>query len=62
MFNLYCSKLKQIFFKKGHKSDLLDKDISTVEKPDRNEILKEKVWEKPKQTFIPLTLIYNRFC
>ena len=61
-FNLYCSKLKQIFFKKGHKSNLLDKDISTVEKLDRNEILKEKVWEKPKQTFIPLTLIYNRFC
>ena len=61
-FNLYCSELKQIFFEKRHKSDLLDKDISTVEKLDRNEILKEKVWEKPKQIFISLRLTCNRFC
>ena len=39
---------------------IVDKHISTVEKLDRNEMLKEKVREKPKQTYIPLT--YNRFC
>ena len=27
-----------------------------------NEMLKEKVREKPTQTCIPLTLTYNRFC
>ena len=42
-----------------YKSDLLDKHISTVEKLNRNEILKEKVREKPKQT---LTLTYNCIC
>ena len=36
--------------------------MSKVEKLDKNEILKEKVREKPKQTCIPLTLTYNRFC
>ena len=61
-FKLYYSELKQKFIEKGHKSDLLDKHISTVEKLDRNEMLKEKVRKKPKQTFIPLTLNYNRFC
>ena len=59
MFNewkLYCLELKQKFIDKGHKSDLLEKDISAVEKLDRSEMLKEKVREKPKQTRIPLTL------
>ena len=36
--------------------------MSKVEKLDKNEILKEKVREKPKQTCIPLKLTYNRFC
>ena len=35
--------------------------MSKVEKLDKNEILKEKVREKPKQTCIPLKLTYNRF-
>ena len=61
-FKRYCSELKQEFIEKGYKSDLLDKHISTVEKLDRNEMLKEKVREKPKQTCIPLTITYNRFC
>ena len=39
---------------KEYKSDPLDKHMSTVEKLDRNEMLKEKVR-------IPLTLTYNRF-
>ena len=43
-------------------SYLLVKHISTVEKLDRNETLKEKVREKLKQTCIPLTLAYHRFC
>ena len=59
---LYCSELKQKFMEKRYKSEPLVKHISTVEKLDRNEILKEKVREKPKQTSIPLTLTYNRFC
>ena len=46
----------------GYKSDLLDKSISTVEKLDRNEMLKEKVREKPKEKCLSLTLTYNRFC
>ena len=57
-FKLYCSK----FIQKDYKSTLLDQHISAVEKLDRNEIVKEKVIEKPKQTRIPLTLTYNRFC
>ena len=57
---LYCSERKQKFIEKGYKSDLLDKHISAVEKLDRNEMLKEKVREKPKQTCIPLTLTYYR--
>ena len=63
-FKLYCSELKQKFIEKGHKSDLLDKHISTVQKLDRNEMLKKKVREKPKQACIPLplTLTYNLFC
>ena len=61
-FKLYCSELKQKFIEKGYKCDLLDKHISTVEKLDRNEMLKEKVSEKPKQTCISLTLTYNCFC
>ena len=63
-FKLYCSELKQKFIEKGHKSDLLDKHISTVQKLDRNEMLRKKVREKPKQACIPLplTLTYNRFC
>ena len=54
--------LKQKFIEKGYKSDFLDKHVSTAEKLDRNEMLKEKVTEKPKQVCIPLTLTYNRFC
>ena len=61
-FKLFCSELKQKFIEKGCKSDLLDKHISTVKKLDRNEMLKEKVREKPKQTRISLTLTYNCFC
>ena len=49
-------KLKQKFIEKGYKSGFLDKHISIVEKLDRNEMLKEKVRENPKQTCIPLTL------
>ena len=41
-FKLYCSELKQKSIKKGYKSDLLDKHISTVEKLGRNEMLKGK--------------------
>ena len=55
-FNLYCSKLKQ-----GHKSDLLDKHISRVEKLDEKNV-NRRVREKPTQTHIPLTLTYNCFC
>ena len=58
----YCSERKQKYIEKGYKSDLLDKHISTVEKLDRNELLKERVREKPKQTCIQLTLTYNQFC
>ena len=61
-FKLFCSELKQKFIEKGYKSDLLDKHILTVEKFDKNEMLKEKVREKPKQTCILLILTYNRFC
>ena len=49
-FKLFCSELKQKVIEKGYKSDHLDKHISTVGKLDRNEMLKEKVREKPKQT------------
>ena len=55
-FKLYCLKLKLKFIEKGYKSGFLDKHISIVEKLDRNEMLKEKVRENPKQTCIPLTL------
>ena len=61
-FKLYCSELKQKCIDKGYKPDLLDKHISAVGKLDRNEMLKEKVREKLKQTCILLTLTYNRFC
>ena len=59
---LYRSELKQKFIEKGFKSDLLGKHISTVKKLDRNEMLKEKIREKTKQTCIPLTLTDNHFC
>ena len=36
--------------RKLDKLDLLDKHILTVKKLDRNEMLKEKVREKPQQT------------
>ena len=58
---LYYSELKQKFIDKGYKSDLLDKHTSAAAKLDRNEMVKEKVRNKPKQTCIPLTIIYNRF-
>ena len=61
-FKLYCSELKQKFIEKGYKAHLLDKYISTVEKLERDEMLKEKVGEKSKQTCIQLTLTYNCFC
>ena len=51
-----------MFTEKRYKSDLLDKHIPTVEKKERNEMLKEKVREKPQQTYIPLTLTCNPFC
>ena len=54
--------LKKKFIEKGYKSEFLDKHKLTVEKSERNEMLKEKVREKPKQKCIPLTLTYNRFC
>ena len=38
----------------------LDKHISTVEKLDRNEILNERVREKPKHSLISLVLTSNR--
>ena len=38
-FELYCSQLKQNFFKKGYNSDLLYRHITTVEKLDQNEML-----------------------
>ena len=61
---LHCSELKQKFIKTGYKSDLLDKCISTVEKLNRDETLKEKVREKPKQIFTPLALTttYSPIC
>ena len=59
-FKLYPSERKKII-EKGYKSEL-DKHILAIEKLDRNEMLKEKVREKPKQTCIPPTLTYNRFC
>ena len=55
-FKLYCSEIKQKLIEKGYMSYVLDKHISTVEKLDKNEKLKEKVRKKPKQTCIPLTL------
>ena len=62
-FKFYCTELKQKFIEQEYKSDFhLDKHISRVEKLHRNEMLKEKVWEKQKQTCIPLALTYNRFC
>ena len=61
IFKLHCSELKQKFIEKGHKSDILDKHILTVEKLNKWNV-KGKVREKPKQTCIPLTLTYNRFC
>ena len=53
--------LNKGLLRKVTKINLLDKNISTVEKLDRNEMLKEKVRENPKQTCITQTLIYNRF-
>ena len=61
-FKLYCAEFKEKFIEKGYKSVLLDKHISTVEKLDGNKMSKEKVRKKQKQTCIPLTLTYNRFC
>ena len=61
-FKFCCLELKQKFIEKRYKSDLQHKHISTVEKLNRNEMLKKKVKEKPKQTCIPVTLTYNCFC
>ena len=45
---LYCSETKQKYIEKEYRSDFLDKHILTVEKLDQNEMLKKRVWEKPK--------------
>ena len=52
LLELYCSELKQGFIKKGYKSDLLYKHITTVEKLDQNEMLMRRVKEKLRQTSI----------
>ena len=49
-----------MFIEKGYKSDLLNRKISTFEKLDRNDMLKERLREKAKQTCIPIRLTYNR--
>ena len=46
---------------KGYRPDLLDKHISAVEKFDQNEMLKEKVRDRSKQTRISRTLTYSQF-
>ena len=49
-FKFYCSERKQNYIDNGYKSELLDKHISTVEKLDRHEMLKERAREYPKET------------
>ena len=39
-FKFYAQNFKQKFIEKGYRSDHLNKHISTVEKVERNEILK----------------------
>ena len=58
---LYCSEIKQKFIEKRYKSDLLGKSISTVEKLNQNEKLKERVREKPKSACILLTITYIKW-
>ena len=60
-FALYCSQLKQKFIKKGYKSDLLYKHITTVEKLDQNEMLKVRVTGKPRQSITLTILTHNCF-
>ena len=41
-FEHNCKELKQQFVEQGYNSELLDKHIKTVEKLDRNELVKGK--------------------
>ena len=53
---------KSLLTKDTNLTFLIKYQIPTLEKLDRNEMLKERITEKVKQTRIPLRLTYNRFC
>ena len=57
-FNYHCKKLKQRFLEQGYDSELLGKHINTVEKLDRNKLIKGD--KKALCTRIPLAITYNR--
>ena len=52
---------KQQFLKQSYNSELLEKHIKTVQKLDRNELIKGNKKGTPMSTHIPLAITYNRF-
>ena len=60
-FEHHCKELKRWFFKQGYKTELLGKHIKTVEKLDRNELIKGNKIDKPINTCISLAITFNRF-
>ena len=60
-FEYHCKELRQRFLEQRYDSGLLDKYIITVQKLDRNEIIKGNKKDTPISTHIPLAVTYNRF-
>ena len=60
-FEYHCKELRQRFLEQRYDSGLLDKYIITVQKLDRNGIIKGNKKDTPISTHIPLAITYNRF-
>ena len=60
-FEYLCKELKQRFLEQRCNSELLGKQIKTVEKLDRNELGKGNKKDMSISTRIPLGITYNRF-
>ena len=60
-FEYHCKELKQQFLEEWYESELLGKHIKTVQKLDRNELIKGNKKDTPISTHIPLAITYNRF-
>ena len=60
-FEYHCKELKQRFLEHRYNSELMNKHIKTVQKLDRNELIKGSKRGTPISTHIHLAVTYNRF-